>query len=101
MAFLTVPMLQRTKSSLLTHRLCVQRNAMTITIHLSPEVERQLRERAARVGRDVETVAHDLLQRGISTEPTLDEILAPFRRQVAASGLSDAELDAFFEDARD
>jgi plasmid stability protein len=74
---------------------------MTITIHLSPDVERQLRERAARAGRDVEALAHELLERGIGSEPTLDEILAPFRKQVAESGMSDEELDAFFEEMRD
>jgi hypothetical protein len=74
---------------------------MTINIHLSPDLERQLRERAARVGCDVAALAHDLLQRGLSTEPTLDEILAPFRKDVAASGMSDEELDALFEEVRE
>src|ERR1035441_6190346 len=32
---------------------------------------------------------------------TLDEILLPFRKQVAQSGMSDAELDQFYEGLRD
>jgi hypothetical protein len=32
---------------------------------------------------------------------TLNEILAPFRAQVEASGITDEELDTFFEDLRD
>lgn len=32
---------------------------------------------------------------------TLDEILAPFRAQVEASGMSDMELEAFFEAVRE
>jgi hypothetical protein len=32
---------------------------------------------------------------------TLDEILAPFRAQVEASGMSDAKLEAFFEAVRE
>ena len=33
--------------------------------------------------------------------PTVDEVLAPFRKQVAASGMSDQELDSFLEDVRE
>ena len=33
--------------------------------------------------------------------PTLDEVLAPFRRQVEESGMSDDELGAFFEEVRE
>ncbi|MGH9753409.1 MAG: hypothetical protein ACREA2_11555 [Blastocatellia bacterium] len=32
---------------------------------------------------------------------TLDEILAPFRAQVEASGITDEDLDSFFEDLRE
>jgi chorismate mutase len=30
------------------------------------------------------------------TAPTIDEVLAPVRKQVAESGMSDEELDSFF-----
>jgi plasmid stability protein len=72
---------------------------MTLTITLSPNAERALRERAARDGRDMTDVARDLVERGVLA-PTLDEILGPFRQEVAASGVSDAELDALFDEGR-
>jgi len=74
---------------------------MTITLDLPAETERRLRERAAETGRDVAAVARELIERGIQAGPTLDEILAPFRAQVAASGMTDAELDEYFGGLRD
>jgi plasmid stability protein len=74
---------------------------MTITVELPEDTERQLRERAARTGRDVPTLVRELIERSMKAEPTIDEILAPFRRQVAESGMTDDELNAFFEEARD
>ncbi|MCY2993820.1 MAG: hypothetical protein NTY19_38985 [Planctomycetota bacterium] len=73
---------------------------MTITIMLPPDTERKLVERAKRSGQDVETVARQLIERGVTAEATLDEILAPFRCQVAESDISDEELTVLFEDAR-
>jgi hypothetical protein len=73
---------------------------MTITIMLPPDTERKLVERAKRSGQDIETVARQLIERGVTADATLDEILAPFRRQVAESGISDKELTALFEEAR-
>ena len=73
---------------------------MTITLSLSPEIERRLQERAAESGRDVTAMARDLIERGLRSEPTIDEILAPFRAEVAASGVTDPELDAMFATSR-
>jgi hypothetical protein len=72
---------------------------MTLTITLSPKAERALQERATRDGRDVNDLARELIERGVLVPP-LDEILDPFRREVAASGLNQAELDELFEEAR-
>lgn len=74
---------------------------MTMTLTMSPETQRKLVERATRAGQDVETVACELIERSLNSEPTLADILAPFRRQVAESGLSESELTAVFEEARD
>ena len=74
---------------------------MTMTLTMSPETQRKLVERATRAGQDVETVACELIERSLNSEPTLDDILAPFRRQVAVSGLSESELTAVFEESRD
>ena len=74
---------------------------MTLTLTLTPEIERKLLERATQTGREVTVVAQELIERGLATSPTIDEILAPFRREVAASGLSDEELDTLFQEARE
>jgi hypothetical protein len=71
--------------------------AMTINISLTPEAEAKLRQRAAILGKDFSTVASDLLEQAI-TRPSVDELLAPARKQVAESGLSDQQLDNFFRD---
>ena len=73
---------------------------MSITIILPTETERKLAERAERSGQDVETLARQLIERGVTAEAPLDEILAPFRRQVAESGMSDEDLAGLFEEAR-
>jgi hypothetical protein len=73
---------------------------MTITITLPPETEQKLLDRAAHTGQDAASLARDLIERGLDAVPTIDDILTPFRREVAASGLSDAELDALFEEQR-
>jgi plasmid stability protein len=74
---------------------------MTLTLTLPPETEKKLRERAAHTGQEVVALARELIERGLVAAPTIDEILAPFRQDVAASGLSDAELDTLFEEERE
>ena len=70
---------------------------MTINISLTPEAETRLRQRAAILGKDLGTVASDLLEQAI-TRPSVDELLAPARKQVAESGMSDQQLDGFFRE---
>jgi hypothetical protein len=70
---------------------------MTINISLTPEAESKLRERAAVLGKDLVTLASDLLEQAI-TRPSVDELLAPARKQVADSGMSDDQLDSLFRD---
>ena len=70
---------------------------MTISISLTPEAETELRQRAARPGQDLSIVASDLLEEAVR-RPSVDELLAPARRQVAESGLDDQALDDFFRD---
>lgn len=67
---------------------------MTISVSLSPSAEARLRARASESGQDVATVASELLGQAVAG-PTVDEVLAPFRKQVSESGMSDAELDDF------
>ena len=69
---------------------------MTLTLDLSQHAETKLREAAEKLGLDVRDYAAKLLE---SLAPvSLSETLAPFRKEVAASGMSDAELDTFFKD---
>jgi hypothetical protein len=71
---------------------------MSFTINLTPEEESKLLERAALHGQDLIAYVHRLIERDIQD---VDEALAPFRRQVEESGISDDELTAFFEEVRE
>lgn len=74
---------------------------MTITIELTPEAERRLRELASRSGQDVAAFARGLIDRGIDAATSLDAILAPVRAQFEASEMTDDDLAALVEEARD
>lgn len=73
---------------------------MTLSLSLSPQAEAKLRERAAAAGLDPSTYAKGSLE-DVVTKPSLDEILAPFRRQVSESGMSEEELYDFYAELRD
>jgi hypothetical protein len=47
------------------------------------------------------TTVHLLIERDIQEPPAVDQALAPFRRQVEESGMTDDELGDFFEDVRE
>ena len=71
---------------------------MSITISLSPDEEKSLRERAARAGQDVTAYIRQIIRREIQD---VSEALAPFRHEVDKSGISDEELRVFFEEVRE
>lgn len=81
---------------------------MTITIDLPPDVEESVKTQAAKEGLPLEDYVMALVQEGtkrrdridLLAEKPFDEILAPFRRNVEDSGMSDEELDDLFGDAR-
>jgi len=73
---------------------------MVLSISIPDAMERLLAEQAALRGLSVESYAADLIRKGISGGRSFDEILAPFREQVASSEIQDAELDGLFELAR-
>jgi len=66
-----------------------------VTLRLSDRARAKLAEQAANSGQDISAVASDLIEHAV-TRPSIDEIMAPVRKQVAESGMSDEELDAFF-----
>jgi hypothetical protein len=71
---------------------------MTLMIHLSADDEERLAARAARTGEDVAGYVRRLIARDLGGA---DGALAPCRRQVEASGISDDDLESFFEGVRD
>jgi hypothetical protein len=78
---------------------------MTVTISLSPEMEKQLVARATVHGQDVAGYVCQLIARDIQdarpASKSLDEVLAPIRRQFKDSGMTDEELDALVEETRE
>lgn len=70
----------------------------SVTIELSPEVDRTIRRRAAEQGRPVADYLREVIERGVMS---FDEILAPVREGFARSGLGDDELDQLFAEARE
>jgi hypothetical protein len=81
---------------------------MTITIDLPPDLEESVKTQAAKDGVPLEDYVAALVQEGtrrrdridLLSEKPFDEILAPFRRNVEESGVSDEELDDIFTEAR-
>jgi hypothetical protein len=82
---------------------------MTITLTLKPEMERFLREQAAARGQDVADYLQGLIETALKSANgsdqatphaglSFDAILAPVRKEVETSGLTDEELDELFRD---
>lgn len=70
-----------------------------LQIPLSADAEELLRKRAKANGEEVSSYAARLLQDALVT-PSVDELLAPFRKQVEESGITDTELDSLGEKLR-
>jgi hypothetical protein len=68
-----------------------------VTLRLSDGARAKLAEQAAKSGQDISAVASDLIEQAV-TRPTVDEVLAPYRKQVAESGMTDEKLDDFHRD---
>ena len=69
---------------------------MEITISVSKEAENILAEKASVQGKDIKTFIEGMITTE-ATHPTLDEILAPVRRDFAANGMTEDELDELIE----
>ena len=74
---------------------------MSLVITLPAELEAKIRRRAADAGKDANTFAVEALEEKLHEPRTLDEILAPFRKQIVQSGMSEQEADQFYETLRD
>jgi hypothetical protein len=68
--------------------------AVPMTLRLSEQARAKLAERAAARGQDPAGYASELIEQAVA-RPSVDEVLAPFRKQVDERGMSDAELDEF------
>ena len=73
----------------------------TIELPIPEELLQLVDERAQTVGLPREAYIRAVLSKDVSGEPSISEILAPFREQVAGSGISDEALDRLFSQARD
>ena len=74
---------------------------VTLTIELAGRTERLLAERAGQEGKTAEMLASELFEQAIAPGRTFDEILAPFRKEFAESGMTEEEWDALIEEARE
>jgi predicted transcriptional regulator len=76
---------------------------MNLTVELSSEVESALAEIASRRGVSSEEVARRFIAQGVMRKPPrpLAEIAAPIAADFSASGMTDADLDALVEEARE
>lgn len=74
--------------------------SMTVQVPIPDDLILRLEQKARSVGLDREQYVRDLVSRDLAGPKTFDEILGGFREEVAASGISDPELDQLFESAR-
>ena len=73
---------------------------MNLTIERSETVERELTRWAVDSGQTAEAFLAEMTERFL-TSPRIDTTLAPFRKQVAESGMTEDELNEFFQEIRE
>ena len=73
---------------------------MTLTIQVPQNIGAILEEKAKNHGKDVVRYLETLIEKDIDQKKTLDEILAPIRKNFADSGMSEESLDALIESER-
>ncbi len=74
---------------------------MVLNIDLPVEIEATVRLQAAQSGQDVGAFVVQAVREKIGRARTFQEVCAPFAKAVEASGMSEEELDRFFEERRD
>lgn len=73
----------------------------TIELPLPEDLLELVDERALTAGLGREAYIRAVLSKEVGGEPPISEILAPFRDQVASSGIGAEELDRLFSEARE
>jgi hypothetical protein len=74
--------------------------SITVEVPIPDDLVLRLEQKARNAGLDREQYVRDLVSRDLAGPKSFDEILGGFRKEVAASGTSDSELDRLFESAR-
>ncbi|MDQ3181709.1 MAG: transcription initiation factor IIA subunit 1 family protein [Acidobacteriota bacterium] len=74
---------------------------MTVVLELKPEIEEALQKKAKANGFEVNIYLEKLIEKDIDQKKTIDELLAPVRQDFEESGMSEEELNDFFDDLRD
>jgi hypothetical protein len=74
---------------------------MTLQITIPPLLEAKLRQRAAASGADLETFIVGALAEKVEEPKSFREIFAPLHQAFGEAPLSDEELEAFVDQARD
>ncbi len=64
---------------------------LALRLRITQKAKDQLTEQAARSGRPVDAVASELLERAM-IQTSLDELMAPVKADIAASGITEEEL---------
>ena len=72
---------------------------MEITISVPSKIESILAQKAAAKGQDIKEFIETLVERQ-AVKSSLDEILAPMRRDFAESGMTEGDLDALIKSER-
>jgi hypothetical protein len=73
---------------------------MTLTIQVPQNIGAILEQKAKNQGKDVVQYVETLIEKDIDERKTLDEILAPIRKNFADSGMSEDDLDELIESER-
>ena len=73
---------------------------MTVVLELKPEIEEALQEKAKANGFEVNVYVEKLILKDVDRKKTVDEILAPVRQDFEKSGMSEEDLNEFFDDLR-
>lgn len=73
---------------------------MTITIHLPPATEKQLRAQAEATGKNISTLVVEAVEARLAlAELRFKDILAPVHAQFHRSGMSEVQLNALLEES--
>lgn len=74
---------------------------MTVVLELKPEIEEALKKKANAKGSPLNTYVEELIQKDVDPGPSIDEILAPVRKEFEESRMTEGELNEFIDDLRE